>query len=336
VKKKALRRRPVVVRAPKTKVFPAVSELLRAIYSVTNPYLLLRVDQERCRTIARAAKKCPSLAALVGELLEEVSRCAQDIGSVAHLRQLKERFAEAFVIATLSEIPGVVLELVKRAKTKTPDVKVIAFGKTFWIEIKSPGIVGGEQAYVEIMRRGMDARIAAETQAARPGAPLGVGISVVRPWFKEGEVYDSGSTAMVIDGLIEKIEGNYKPQQFKNWPTVLLIDLDFHLPIGASTSEALKRVYISDLTETEVSGVLWQAAFGNIGDQLKKHIDFKGLSNVDRAQTNMGILRRHPDIAAIMFHDQGKFYGAAISKSKTVALIDSMKKICQLVVVQRP
>lgn len=240
------------------------------------------------------------------------------------LIEIKNKYSEAYIFSKLQAL--LFIEKIEESGSKTPDYKVKFRDKNIYIELKSLNMLGGNLKQKEIMSNSMDSKIAAEDQIRR-GARVGIGVSVIQPYFKEGKDYDPRSTRLVIEALIDKINQNVKQDQYSLGNTILLVDLADQLLLMSEPSSAIQRQYYDDRDNTNVSGELWHVAFGKVGNKILRPAEFEGAENTDGELQKEGVLISHPYIKGIIFHVSENFYSLSKLTGDNVNVIDFLEYV---------
>jgi hypothetical protein len=243
------------------------------------------------------------------DIEKHVDKSLKNIEDYAALVEIKNKYSEAYIYSKLNSL--LVLDKVPENEArKTPDYKALFRGKNIYIELKSLNMLGGNSKHKEIMHDAFESKLYLEGEISK-------GNSVA---FKEGEIcpydkgnadYDPRSVRLVIESLIEKIGNNIKNEQYSCGDTVLLIDFSDQLPIISKPSDALQQHYYDGDSKSQVSGELWNVAFGRLNDAIYRASKFEGESNNDGLLEKQGVLISYPFIKGIVFHYWGHFYSIA-------------------------
>ena len=238
-------------------------------------------------------------------LIEKATKNIEDYNS---LIEIKNIYSEVYILSKLNSLLHI--EKIKECDSKTPDFKVRFRDKNIYIELKSLNMLDGVIKHKDIMYDSLDSKIEAEEQI-KQGKKVGIGTSVIQPYYSYNNKYDPSSTRLVIESLIDKVNQNIKEQQYSLGETILLVDLSDQLPLISKPSEAIQEKYYDDYSKTWVSGELWNVAFGRLRDQIFKPAEFEGVSNIDGELKKEGILVSHPFIKGLVFHVNEELYAIA-------------------------
>lgn len=135
---------------------------------------------------------------------------------------------------------------------KTPDLKVMFRGSPIYIEIKSLNMADGQLKHKQIMDKGSKMKIDLEAQI-KSGKAIAISETIIQPYSRKDKPYNTKSTKMMIETLIQKITNNLKQEQFNQGDTLLLVDIATQLPVPHPES-AIRENY--DIHSNKVSGVL--------------------------------------------------------------------------------
>ena len=96
-------------------------------------------------------------------------------------------------------------------------------GETFYIEVKSLDIVGGEFRHREMMDDALDVQVELE-ERRKKGRRVTFAEGTINPYkaFGQTEGYDPRSLKLVVDTLRDKCRTAFKPSQFELGPTFAL------------------------------------------------------------------------------------------------------------------
>ncbi len=231
-----------------------------------------------------------SLERITGPEMEE------DVGSFI------DRYGEALAYWRLSK-RGVLVERIKEQHgVQTPDFTATGDSGKFFVEVKTPRIVAndpglprGWTAHEVMVYDSLNARMAMEASAQRPGAHFGeLAIDPYRPSLNAGftgPVVPTKrlSSAQRVNILVRKIEAMIKPEQFSSGPTVLLVPL-LRLPLDIDHPSAIVPGYFDEASECVVSGEWWHVGWGQTGDPMLGFPDFPGATNLADRLDRHGIM----------------------------------------------
>jgi hypothetical protein len=184
------------------------------------------------------------------------------------------------------------------AQTKgvqTPDFACEKDGVRFYIEVKTPDIVGGIYAADDMANDILESRADLDGRK-KPGVTFGKEVEL-RP---HGNM--DGQNATLIDALIRRICNAVKRQQLTYGPTILLVftgrlPLDTYepcclVPAYFRPSPPVKSGSSAFPGECE-SGLWWYIGYGQPGDQILGRSDFEGKGNLAGRVANHGVLVQH-------------------------------------------
>lgn len=232
----------------------------------TNP-LLEGIDIEFLRKMECNSQNHKGLK----ELLVEMNSIAESlqVEDIEHQKDFYSKYSEAKFYVYFKYKREVPIELVPRqTEIKTPDFGITFDGQTFYGEVKSFLMAGGNLNYKRTLNEGLQSRIDAEDEI-RQGKCVGSGIQVIQPHLRNEKTYDSSSVKLVIDNLIVKFDQNFKEEQYSQGATISLIylnSLNFPLYGLGSIKQKILPIYLDDSVNSPVSGELWWAAFGLINN----------------------------------------------------------------------
>jgi len=283
-------------------------KLMQAVNSVgsSSPLLYVKLDFiDKMELEAEENTTFKEALSQIGQLTEKATKNIEDYNS---LIEIKNTYSEAYILSKLQSLLHI--DKIQEGDSKTPDFKARFRDEDIFIELKSLNMLEGTIKHRDIMHDSLDSKIEAEEQINK-GKNVGVGTTVIQPYYSNNKKYDPRSTRLVIESLIDKVNQNIKEQQYSLGDTVLLVDLSDQLPLISKPSEAIQEKYYDDYGKTEVSGELWNVAFGKLGDQIYKPAEFEGAGNVDGELEKEGVLVSHPYIKGLIFHASEEFYAVA-------------------------
>ena len=221
------------------------------------------------------------------------------------------------------------IERIDEGNTKKPDFKVTIDTQDMYIEMKTLGYANGNLNYKQNIDEGLMAQISIEEKLK--GNRVASSVRTISPLKTNKKNYDSSSVKYVIEILIDKINQNIKEGQFQEGNTVLLIDLNLICLFSSYEKEVLK-IY-KDI-KTNISGVLWNIAFGKIDDEIYKFHDFQNNKNMlDGRLEKEGILNQHKYIKGILFRvyelEKTKNYLVGLYRQEDSSIMDLFfNKLC--------
>ena len=220
---------------------------------------------------------------------------------------------------------------IPEAKESTPDFIIINDEDEVYFELKSLAYSEGNLIYQKSQNDALKGNISIEKQIndqKKQGCKGNIVASYVR------EVLPLGSVSL-IEGLkivINKIESNYKPGQYKKGETILAVDLN-----QLSISKGINDIYAIRRSFNHIgycSGLLWTLAFGELNDRFYEAPEFEGKPNINKHRLNFnGVLTAHDDIKGLIFIVGGKpterfFYGFYRFNEQDSASAKLIQTIC--------
>ncbi len=215
-------------------------------------------------------------------------------------RRIRTACAEARIFYRLKGEVGITR--VPEGEVKRPDAVIAFAGRDFYVEIKAPDWVGGNQSLDEHMLENLETVKIPLEQASQGGAVFAARYQRVAPW-------KTNRPKEIIEKLIEKIVQNVKEDQLRAGDSLLVVDLPrWHLPLVTAPRLEVRQQYVNEDGGGEPgSGILWHVAFGTLG------MIVHGILGVEGADPGPlereGILVRFPWLKALCFHSAGEFFG---------------------------
>lgn len=242
-----------------------------------------------------------------------------------------EEYNEAVIYADL--LKKCQIARIPETNTSTPDFKVKDDGQCpfdIYVEVKALSFSDGNLNYQEAQKSGLEARISIEKQL-RDGEKIAFGETIISPFLKRDEL---PSTRNLIEIYIDKIRDNIKGGQYKLGDTVLLIDIK-QLLLGSSWDESGVAFYHESSMKSIASGVLWNTAFGQVGEMIYKPIEFEGRPNIDSSLTRNGILVDYSYIKGLVFatyenFQERKYLGFFRYEEKNEQVANFISLFCDL------
>lgn len=157
----------------------------------------------------------------------------------------------------------IVLSKIREEKNKkTPDFSFKVGEKEYFFEVKTPSIIGGDQSINDDIEQGFDLNLYLSSEPKCPSHPRSA-IVEHRPYGEMIKKY--GHIRGVIKALSDKIKQNYKPEQFKEKNTFMVVNLSL-IHNFITEPEMLNPVYpIRNDRNIIISGIFWMMAFRKIG-----------------------------------------------------------------------
>lgn len=261
-----------------------------AINDLTRNHSLVSVDLEILRAIDLLAHDDPTYKDFVLELMAKVSDKVPTPNIVSY-NQFFEIYCEAMTLRHLRAREGLQVARVPEAgktKEKRPDFQCwLDEDTTFFIEVKTLDIVGGEFRHNEMMIDAMDVQIDLDRQV-HGGAKIAIAESEIDAYRSYGETdgYDPRSLIRVIDTFRGKFQQAFKPGQFDMGPTFALAVADRLDRFGRQCDFA--PYYFDQPGQTCISGTFWHAVYGTPGTPIFRHPDFEGKPSLEGHLTKPG------------------------------------------------
>ncbi len=261
-----------------------------SINSITRNHSLSGVDPEILREIDLLAHQDPAYKRFADDMKKKVSAKIAP-GDIVSYNQFFEIFCEATVLRYLRAREGLQVARVPEAgkdEESRPDFQCwIADESSFFVEVKTLDVVGGQFRHGEMMADAINVQIDIDKQIAA-GSRIAMAESEIDPYRPYGgsEDYDPGSLIKVIDTLRAKLKQAFKPSQFAMGPTFALAVIDRLEQFGRAVDLA---PYYQE-NQTCLSGVFWHSAFGREGTPIFKHPDFEGKPSLEGHLARPGYL----------------------------------------------
>jgi hypothetical protein len=261
---------------------PATQAYLRhaqTINTLTRNHSLATVDLKTLKEIDGLGHNDPAFGKFVTDLVAKLGKKTKMLDVIAY-SQFFEIYGEAITLQYLRSRPGLQAGRLEESKVPgqgRPDfICKCESGETFYIEVKSLDIAGGEFRHREMMDDALDVQVDLE-ERRKKGRRVTFAEGTIDPYKALGQTegYDPRSLMLVVDTLRDKCRTAFKPSQFELGPTFALAIVDrLVLPGGR---HALAPYYYEPFhSGCCVSGVLWHAAYGRIGTPIFRLPDFEG------------------------------------------------------------
>jgi hypothetical protein len=326
------------------KLWRMILPLHQAINSIMLNYPLVYLSKENIRDIEDFRGKEAERTIIkrrIAEITKIAARCSQSLArniyEVRDFLSLKEAFSELLMFVKLARRYAIVA--VPTADLPTPDSKIRFNSGDIVIEKKSLNVVKTEKNLGRIITKALANKAEMREQIGKLRKTVGRKNRVVmteqciQPFWC-GQNYDPDSTRDVVNALIEKADQNISESQFAHGPTVLLVDFSDQLTLHDPPNESLEREFFDPVYNCAQSGELWHFAFGEIGMRTKSVPHFEGMKIKDEPLERQGILRKHPFIAGLAVHYEGKFWGAAIRRANNIHVIQFLEDLCEKVKIE--
>ncbi|WP_417353514.1 hypothetical protein [Flavobacterium alkalisoli] len=318
------------------KIHEKILALLRESNSVVTNTLLQSIDLKLLEKFERKAesdntykRKLKDIESNLNGLTFEYNKKYQEIYNTYNELVVYEFLSDKLKTEMVNEVKG----------KKTPDFK-LTHDETFcYSDLKTLNFASGNLNYLEIEKESFDINVKTEATVKRDRArgrrvhfsePL-----VISPWKKDG--CDQYDLKYIIEELISKLIANYKSKQinFNGSKGIFLIDVG-QLLIPTSLEQGLP-VMAGPLYKEPNSGILWNAAFGQIGDPVYNWIEFEGKPNIKNRLEKNGILSdiSYEDLKAIAFitstHEEKRIIGFHRSMETDESVLTILNQICDFV-----
>lgn len=262
---------------------------------ITNNPVMDAFNLDECKLLDSKASSDNFIKSKINKCLNYLDGLKIDFDS--NYKSAYDEYNEAITYVELSK--KFQTNRISEAETPTPDFNVIdnrEFPFNLFVEVKALSFLDGNLNYIEAQKSSLEANISIETQL-KEDKKIAFGETIISPFLKRGKL---PSTKELIEIYIDKINNNIKSGQYRLGDTVLLIDIK-QLLLGSHWDESAVAFYQERLTESIVSGVLWHAAFGKIGDMIYKPIEFEGNPNTDASLAKNGILVDNDFVKGLVF-----------------------------------
>ncbi len=275
-----------------------IEELQQQTNSITNR-VLSAFDLEECKIIDKNSindnfirNKRNSCIKLLKELGIDYSpkynSAFEEYNEAIIYLDLKKKYTVKPIPETAQKTPDF------RIKNTNSDMQFDIFG-----ELKTLSYVDGSLNYVKAQKRGLEAQIELKEQM-KEGKKFAFSTTVVSPLHKSGTENRDASIKYIIERYIDKINQNVKAKQYSMGDTILIVDIK-QLLLPSFINQSAMAIFQEQQHKSLVSGVLWNTAFGKVGNQIYKQIWYEGNSNMDDTLEKEGILIKHKYIKALVF-----------------------------------
>jgi len=154
------------------------------------------------------------------------------------------------------------VEKVSEKNVKEPDFKIIINGITYYIECKAFTVEAPKKLYTNDQDGARKGKKELDEQA-QLGKKICMTSREVQCYDPDKKGYDSSSTLMCIERLLQKIDQNYKPDQFKYPNTLMFLDISQLLFTNHRLLSLLPIYQANERNSSYVTnGELWNIAFG--------------------------------------------------------------------------
>jgi hypothetical protein len=191
---------------------------------------------------------------------------------------------------------------------KTPDFECECSDGLFYIEVKTPDIVGGVYATATIMREAQNHSAELKSRL-QPGVNFGEPLEIA----PHGEGAANGPYAEIIESYTRRILNNVKKAQLTYGPTVLLV-YDGRLSLDTRDPTCLVPTYFFEAPKPTadwpgecVSGDWWHVGFGRVGNQILIRSEFEGKGNLGGQLRADGLLIEYPSVLGLAIMSGGKW-----------------------------
>lgn len=289
-------------------LYDRVLQLKQETNSITTNPVMDSFNLDECKILDSKYATDPIIHDKVDKCLDYLRNLTVDFNP--RYKSAYEEYNEAITYLDLSK--KLQTERIPEAATPTPDFRVTKAGDfpfDIYVEVKALSFLQRNLNYIDAQKDSFEAKIDIESQISE-GKQIALGETTISPFFKRQK---SPSTRELIDIYIDKITNNIKSGQYSLGDTVLLVDIK-QLLLGSHWDESGVALYQEGMMKSMVSGVLWHAAFGQVGTMIYKPIEFEGKENIDSPLTKNGILVDNPFIKGLVFatyknFDERKYLG---------------------------
>lgn len=264
--------------------------------SITENPVLKAFDLSACEAIDTLAATDTFVEEKRKLCLNYLSELLVDFAS--KYKQAYEEYNEAVIYLALTKMFTKV-ERVPEGATKTPDLHICDDGDfpfRVYAEVKALSFLDGDLNYKAAQQSGVAARIDIEQQI-EGGKRIAFGTTIISPFLKNKK---APTTRELIEIYINKISQNIKPGQYTLGDTVLIVDIK-QLLLGSNWDASAVSFYMEPQYHSIASGVLWNAAFGRVGQAIYRPIEFEGKPNTDGELAKNGVLVENDCIKALIF-----------------------------------
>ncbi|PZQ80609.1 MAG: hypothetical protein DI549_16585 [Ancylobacter novellus] len=274
---------------------PATMAYLRhaqEINALTRSHSLSTVDLKTLKEIDGLGHNDPAFGKFVADLVAKLGPKTKTFDVIAY-SQFFEIYGEAITLQYLRSRPGLQAGRVEESTVGgegRPDF-ICRFddGQTFYVEVKSLDIVGGEFRHREMMNDALDVQAELDDHR-KEGRRVIFAEGTIAPYKTFGQTtgYDCRSLNLVIDTLRGKCRSAFKSSQFELGPTFALAVVD-RLIVPGGRNALAPYYYDSFNSGCCVSGVLWHVAYGRIGTPIFRSPDFEGMPTLEAHLTTDGL-----------------------------------------------
>lgn len=251
---------------------------------------------EESEVIDRLAEDDPFVAECKHKIMRLLKHYT--VGYSEHLKTAFDVYSECSTYIQLNS-RGVLIERVPEARESRPDFRIRYCGEEAYCEVKTLGWADGMQNYNAAIDDGIAAKIEIEDQVFS-GVRMPMATSGISP-FGHSEELSTNPGKLFTRKIIDKLRNNIKESQFELGPTILICDLSLLYLPSPGPRLASVIAYMAAESCCIVSGELWHIAFGRIGDQILKRIEFEGAPNTSgRLERNGILIDSHENLKALI------------------------------------
>jgi hypothetical protein len=183
------------------------------------------------------------------------------------------------------------VDFVKEETYPTPDYKLSASESVFlYADLKTLHFLDGNLNYIDVQNQSTNAKIKLEKEVKERRDGVFFGDPVCVSPFSESSSPDNDDIKGTIESIIDKLTSLLKLAQvnYDGRNGIYIIDtthigLPCDLKLGLPVHEGFQNKEL-------ISGILWNAVFGAIGDPTYNYVDFEGKPNIGKRLTKNGIL----------------------------------------------
>lgn len=276
------------------------NQFLRAIQdtnsTANNSYLACLISS--VEAISDADGKDKTLSNYVKKLLN-ISMVENFTLKPCEAREFAQLLGEAHFYL-LCKNKGIALSQIPKSNAETPDFRLTEYDMYFEVKTFSP--VSGENGISKALENSLDANIKIEKQIEK-GKKIAIGESITQPYGNRPYQKNNGVVTAIIETLIEKFKQNYKPGQFPNDKSFLVLNLSI-IPPSRIDNCILRPAYPDNLLfEKAVSGELWMTTFGKPDMLILGNPESEGKPCIESTMVKLGILNNtdFKNISGILF-----------------------------------
>ncbi len=219
---------------------------------------------------------------------------------------------------------------------RTPDYQLLPEDSdTIFSDLKTLHYFDGNINYDDVQEQAAVSSIKLDNDIKKRDQAVIFSEPVTISPFRKGNNTRHYNIKNVIEDLIKKCSGLVKLEQvnFQSTHGILLFDT-IHLTMPPILEIGLP-VHEGSLYKELNSGILWNVAFGEIGDPTYNWIEFEGKPNIGEKLAINGLLKEESfkELKAVAFiinsHQEGrKIIGFHRANERSLPAIQALRKIC--------